>query len=382
MFVNTLALVVSVAPVTPIGAQERTQERNRGNEAAEAVLSAQRAAAAESILAATEQARGESFDAAIRAGLMSRMETLSLEQLASLAQQGADADIPLALGSVTSDLVYTPVTPCRVFDSRVSQGGPGPIAANTQRNVFVAGAVANFAVQGGTVGGCGVPIGATSAIVNFVTVLPAGPGNIRAWAVANPQPAAPLAAVLNYGVVSGLAAIANGIAVPLCNPAATSCTLGDLRLQADTNATDILGDVVGYFRNPAATARGATSFSFVTVPADGAGPTTAATLTITPTVTGTMRYTARGFCNLAQVATSVEIRIYIGTSSADTGSVSDWGVMRFAGTATTLGIPWSATRDLTGTAGLALTASVFLQNAPGTTDNNCSGTFSAQQLLP
>jgi len=246
LFVGALALAVSVAPVTPIGAQERS----RGNQAAEAVLSAQRAATAESILAAKEQARGESFDASIRAGLKSRMETLSLEQLASLAQQGADADIPLALGSVTSDLVYTPVTPCRLFDSRVSQGGPGPIAANSQWNVFVAGS-ANFFAQGGTPMGCSVPIGATSAIINFVTVLPAGPGNIRAWAVTpgGMQLPAPLAAVLNYGVVTGLPAIANGVAVPLCNPAAGSCA-ADLRLQADTSGTDILGDVVGYFRNP------------------------------------------------------------------------------------------------------------------------------------
>lgn len=247
VFVSALALAVSVSLVTPIGAQDK---RDPGNQAAEASLLAQRAATAEWVLAAKEQARGEGFDASIRAGLMSRMETLSMEQLAGLAQQGADADIPLALGSVTSDLVYTPVTPCRVFDSRVSEGGPGPIPANTQRNVLVAGTL-NFPAQGGFLGGCGVPVGATSAIINFVTVTPAGPGNIRAWAVTpgGMQLPAPLAAVINYGVVTGLAAIANGVAVPLCNPAAGACS-SDLRLQADNSATDLLGDVVGYFRNP------------------------------------------------------------------------------------------------------------------------------------
>jgi len=240
---STLTLVLATAGLGLASQAQNPENRPR----VDATLSAQRGAIAESILAVKEEALGRSFDARIRASLKSRMESLSVEQLSALAQQGESADIPLALGSVTSDLVYTPVTPCRVFDSRVSQGGPGPIAANTQRNVFVAGSVANFAAQGGTAGGCGVPVGATSAIVNFVTVLPAGPGNIRAWAVADPQPAAPLAAVMNYGTVAGLPALANGVAVPLCDPAATSCALGDLRLQADTSATDILGDVVGYF---------------------------------------------------------------------------------------------------------------------------------------
>ncbi len=280
LFVGALALALSVTPVTQIHAQERS--RANQNEAAEAMLAAQRAATAESILAAKEEARGEAFDASIRAGLKTRMETLSMEQLAGLALQGADADIPLALGSVTSDLVYTPVTPCRVFDSRPSAMGPGPIPANGQWNVFVSGAAAPFAAQGGTAGGCGVPIGATSAIINFVTVAPSGPGNIRAWAVANPQPPAPLAAILNYGVVAGLAAIANGIAVPLCNPAATSCTAGDLRLQADTSGTNILGDVVGYFRNP----QGATPGTLAAVYSNSAlgGGVTAAYAFAGPTV--------------------------------------------------------------------------------------------------
>ncbi len=231
-----LTLVFATARPGSAGAQDTSS----------AALLAQRGVLAESILAAKERAMGEPFDASIRAYLKSRMEALSSEQLAGLSQQGADADIPLVLGSVTSDLVYTPVTPCRVFDSRISQGGQGPIPANSQRNFLVSGTV-GFPLQGGFPGGCGVPVGATSAIINFVTVSPAGPGDIRAWAVANPQPVAPLAAILNYGTVAGLPAIANGVAVPLCDPAATSCALGDLRLQADTSATNILGDVVGYF---------------------------------------------------------------------------------------------------------------------------------------
>ena len=164
--------------------------------------------------------------------------------------QGEVASIPSAFGESDNELLYTPVTPCRVFDSRISAGGPGPLQVGIPRDVLVAGTL-GFPAQGGFAGGCGIPGGATAAVINFVAVSPSGTGNLRAYAVASPQPPAPLAATINYAAVQGLAALANGIAVPLCNPALTSCAAGDLRLEAFGSATDVLGDVVGYFRAPA-----------------------------------------------------------------------------------------------------------------------------------
>ena len=324
-FVGALALAVSVSFVPPVRAQDTSASR-----------AAQRGQLAESILAAKERALGEAFNASMRASLKGRMEALSLEQLKALSDQGELANLPLALGSITSDLVYTPVTPCRVFDSRVSAGGPGPIPANTQRNVFVAGTV-GFPAQGGAAGGCGVPVGATSAIINFVTVLPAGPGNIRAWAVANPQPAAPLAAIMNYGAVAGLPAIANGVAVPLCNPAATDCVLGDLRLQADTNSTDILGDVVGYF-GPAIggfvdlttdqTVGGNKTFA---APIVGSVTGSAATVTgIVPISNGGTGSSAQNFVDLTTAQTvggnkTLAGNLILGHSTATTGNILKGG---------------------------------------------------------
>ena len=385
MVVGALALVVSVAPVTPIGAQVTSSPAGVAGARALAesnqALVAQRAAAAESILAAKEQARGEAFDGSVRAGLKSRMETLSLEQLASLAQQGADADIPLALGSVTSDLVYTPVTPCRVFDSRVSAGGPGPIAANTQRNVYVVGTL-NFPTQGGVAGGCGVPVGATSAIINFVTVLPAGAGDIRAWAV-TPGPAAqlpaPTAAVINYGTVAGLPAIANGVAVPLCNPAAGTCTVGDLRLQADTNSTDILGDVVGYFGAAGPTTlQKRSTFAFANVPAAGGGSGQLSSLTFTSPVTGTAVLTGRGWCNVASGSPS-EIQLGIGATlaTAFNGGVQEWGVIRLSGglPAGTWALEGVAQTAVAVTANTPATYVLAGRHATGAIADNCSGSF-------
>ena len=124
-FMSTSAFAVCLSFAALLDAQDISEST---------ALAARRDALVESILTAKERSLGEPFEARLRASLKSRMEALSMEQLAALSQQGESADLPQALGSVTSDLVYTPVTPCRVFDSRIPQGGPGPIPANTQRN--------------------------------------------------------------------------------------------------------------------------------------------------------------------------------------------------------------------------------------------------------
>ena len=168
------------------------------------------------------------------------------------------------LGDSQSDLVYTPVEPCRVFDSRSALlGGLSP---NTPRDFLVAGD-AGFASPGGAASGCGVPLGpATSVVLNLAVVTPAGPGNLRAWAVSDPQKPAPLASVLNFGSIAGLPALANGLVLPICDRASVGGTCpSDLRIQADVSGTQVVGDVVGYFRSVDLTAE-------ILVGADGFGP--------------------------------------------------------------------------------------------------------------
>jgi hypothetical protein len=146
------------------------------------------------------------------------------------------------LGGSLANLVYTPIVPCRVIDTRA---GGGTMAGGSQRSFYVAG-TAGFPGQGGVAGGCGVPEGATAAVLNIVAVTPAGPGNLRAYAYDEPLPAVPTAAVLNYGSVSGLPAIANGTVVPICDPLTMTCTL-DLIVFAAVSSVDVVVDVAGYF---------------------------------------------------------------------------------------------------------------------------------------
>jgi hypothetical protein len=152
---------------------------------------------------------------------------------AGLAPGGAAAQ------SSYSDMTYTSVSPCRILDTR--QAG-GSMAGNQTRDFRITGV--GLQQQGGAQAGCNIPVGvAKAAILNFVAVNPTGPGNLRAWAYSTPPVGPPVASILNYAS----ATIANGIAVPLCDTASTTCPF-DLRVfNEGVFGTHLLVDVVGYF---------------------------------------------------------------------------------------------------------------------------------------
>lgn len=181
--------------------------------------------------------------------------------LAILAPAAAEA----SLGALGDDLVYVPVTPCRLIDTRLTAGD---FAAGEQRHYDLIGR-ATFGIYGGADSDCGLGgTGAVSSIpqlaynipralmLNFVAVGPLGPGHFTAWPTGE---AMPNASILNYASAAGLN-IANGVAVTTCgaicvdttNPftcdAAQVCPAGDLSVRASTSASHLVVDVVGYFR--------------------------------------------------------------------------------------------------------------------------------------
>jgi hypothetical protein len=196
--------------------------------------------AAESIVAREEAASGRAFDPGFRAEVLRKLASRTPSDLESIqAQSGAGLGLlPPNFGSSQADLVYTPVTPCRILDTRVVGG---PIVPGTNRSFDVAGS--NLSFQGGNSSGCGVPSGpATAAVINLVAVNAQGNGDLRITPYGTPIP---FASIINYGVLP-TNAIANGPAVTICNPATTTCTY-DFTIQADTSATELVADVQGYF---------------------------------------------------------------------------------------------------------------------------------------
>src|SRR5687768_12691412 len=89
---------------------------------------------------------------------------LALAVAASSGQATADAQTgprrltAAALGDATSHLLFMPLPPCRLVDTRLAGGALVP---GTTRSFQVAGAT-EFGPQGGTLGGCGVPVGSAA----------------------------------------------------------------------------------------------------------------------------------------------------------------------------------------------------------------------------
>ena len=163
-----------------------------------------------------------------------------VEGLLSILGPGDDGAAPharllrKALGDATADLAYTPVTPCRIADTRVAGGS---LTAGVPRTFD--GFSANFATQGGALGNCALPNGVAALAMNVYAVNPANLGFITLWPADKVEP--PVSTV-NYQV--GIVAIATGTIVPVDAG-------NNNRFNAKSPAVvDMVVDVVGYFKAP------------------------------------------------------------------------------------------------------------------------------------
>jgi hypothetical protein len=146
------------------------------------------------------------------------------------------------IGNLSSDLVFVPITPCRIFDTRPSQGGTGAIPTDGTKNFVISGAT-SFASQGGAANDCGVSIGTNvaAAAINMTVVSGGMGGYITAYPLGS---AKPLAATVNYGAndVRGNMAIVK---------VSQTGGLEDLSIYANQQ-TDVIGDIVGFYTRPLA----------------------------------------------------------------------------------------------------------------------------------
>jgi len=164
---------------------------------------------------------------------------------------------PLALGSNTDSLVYTPIAPCRMVDTRPGPDGPGArtgaIPANATRT-FDLTTRGQTEGQGGGLFPCpGLPSVSPAAWVVNITAPGAysGFGGLKAWGFSGGEPNA---SVINWqaGQVGAIANAVTLVGCAGCNDDITIRTFGD--------ASHVIIDVMGYFDSAATTGSAVTRF--------------------------------------------------------------------------------------------------------------------------
>lgn len=150
------------------------------------------------------------------------------------------------VGDLSTDLVFVPVTACRLVDTRsasnTNQTGVAanaPIAAGTLRGYW--GWNSTYAQQGGANTSCGLllSLDVAALAVNFTVVSPATGGYITAWPFGTTQP---LAATVNFNAGD----VRGNFAVVKLNQATTTF---DFSVYS-TSTTHVVVDVVGYYARP------------------------------------------------------------------------------------------------------------------------------------
>lgn len=144
------------------------------------------------------------------------------------------------LGHLSKDLVFTPITPCRIVDTR-NAGGVIPGGVTKQ---FKGWNATNFIAQGGSATTCGMPpVSDIAALaVNLLVIAPIGEGWIAAW----PGPIGttqPLVSNLNYKAGDVLA---NSAVLKISQTGSADFNL------FTTTTTHFVADVTGYYSQPVA----------------------------------------------------------------------------------------------------------------------------------
>jgi hypothetical protein len=168
-----------------------------------------------------------------------------LNVIATGSASKGPAGPPLYLGDIGDDLVYTPIAPCRIVDTRLATKYPHILAGGTVYLVDVDGA--SFTTQGGNSSGCGIPFGVARAVHMTLTVTNTqGGGFFNAWGI----DVQPLSSVIDYAPGS---TVANTATIPVLPGA------GDDFSIYSSAATSVVIDVVGYFAAPQATSLACTT---------------------------------------------------------------------------------------------------------------------------
>ena len=170
---------------------------------------------------------------------------------------------PMVLGDYTQSLVYTPIAPCRMVDTRGSGARTGVIAANATRSFDVT--TNGFSKGQGSATSCtGLPGYSYAAWALNVTVTNGyvAAGGLKAWGFSGTEPNA---SIINFGPATS-GGIANGLTLAGCDGCAD-----DITIRAFGDATHVIIDVVGYYQPALGNAATVTRLAGTTSPIGASG---------------------------------------------------------------------------------------------------------------
>jgi hypothetical protein len=234
-------------------------------------------------------------------------EVRAVLQGRDVAITGDDLAGTTDLGHIAEDLTFTPVVPCRIFDTQFDADGAIFPTVGVPNHYYVHGSAALIGPQGGNPAGCPSPKGEPSAVAaNFTVRNPQGNGNIRPYPFPNSPPTA---SFLNYQPGQNLANA--GIV-------ATGFLQGhDISVVHNFNTAHSLADVMGYFYIADQTPPdGGANTASVTADSTCTN-VTSASLTV-PEAAGYVTVTAVAETHVLKAdAATEEIYLYLGTSPTD-----------------------------------------------------------------
>jgi hypothetical protein len=161
---------------------------------------------------------------------------------------------PAALGDGTDSLVFTPIVPCRMVDTRGAGARTGVLAVGTPRSFDLT--TDGYAKgQGGATSGCtGLPgFSHHGWAVNITATGFTALGNLTVYPSGGTKP---LASVLNYSPV--LSAVANAASVAGC----LGCD-DDVTVAANASASHVVIDVMGYYQQATGFVTGTESVTYL-----------------------------------------------------------------------------------------------------------------------
>lgn len=154
---------------------------------------------------------------------------------AIVATSAHKSTLKTSLAASGSNLVYTPITPCRIVDTRVVGG---PLTPAETRSYFGYTAT-DFTSQGGFESNCNIPANISALSVSITSVLPTGNGYFTAYPF---NDAKPISTALNYtpgSITSGYSVVRQ------CRP---SCS-AQFNVYSH-NQSHLVIDVEGYYTEP------------------------------------------------------------------------------------------------------------------------------------